>query len=290
MTRRAVTWPEIERSGSGQLGCDDSERRIRDSGLGFDSRRLHQSPLASGSIASERHASTCDPGPEAAPPRADDEPGPQDRPRAAQPADDVIVQGLDRRSPGGGLPRHGARTSRVRQPALWKTCDVVHDGGTWGAFPRGRGESFLSWALRQLGARSSHDVLHVCSGGLGAGTPGVRVDIRAEASPSVVADGRALPFADAAFAAVLIDPPYTVEYARDLYGTDYPRPSHLLAEAARVVKPLGRIGILHFLVPNPPADCDVVAVHGVTQGCGYRIRALTIYQRRQRGLFEGARA
>jgi hypothetical protein len=132
--------------------------------------------------------------------------------------------------------------------------------------------------------------LHVCSGGLAAGTPGVRVDIRPATSPDVVADGRALPFADETFAAVLIDPPYTVEYARDLYGTDYPRPSHLLREAARVVRPLGRIGFVHFLVPNPPAGCDLIDVHGITQGCGFRIRALTVYQRRQRGLFDEVRA
>ncbi len=99
-----------------------------------------------------------------------------------------------------------------------------------------------------------------------------------------MADGRALPFPDAEFAAVLIDPPYTVEYAWDLYGTDYPRPSHLLAEASRVVRPCGRIGILHFLVPMPPPACRLDLVRGVTTGCGYRIRAFTVFQREQEGL------
>jgi len=111
------------------------------------------------------------------------------------------------------------------------------------------------------------------------------VDIRAAAVPDVVADGRTLPFRDRVFDAVMIDPPYTTEYAADLYGTEYPRPSHLLSEAARVVKPCGRVGILHFLVPMPPPGCRLVDVRGVTTGCGYRIRAFTVFERGQDELF-----
>lgn len=77
-----------------------------------------------------------------------------------------------------------------------------------------------------------------------------------------------------------------MEYARDLYGTEYPRPSHLLREAARVVKPAGRIGFVHFLVPNPPRGARLVRVVGLTQWCGYRIRAFTLYERDQATLFD----
>jgi len=97
----------------------------------------------------------------------------------------------------------------------------------------------------------------------------------------LIADGTKLPFPDNAFGGVILDPPYSVEYAKDLYGVEYPRPSHLLSEAARVVKPCGKIGILHFLVPMPPKGCTVSGVTGVTQGCGYRIRAFTIYEKGQ---------
>jgi ubiquinone/menaquinone biosynthesis C-methylase UbiE len=85
---------------------------------------------------------------------------------------------------------------------------------------------------------------------------------------------------------VLIDPPYSVEYAESLYGTDYPRPSHLLKEAARVVVPGGRVGILHFLVPFAPkgSGLEFVAVRGVTTGLGYRIRAWTLFARQQANL------
>jgi len=83
----------------------------------------------------------------------------------------------------------------------------------------------------------------------------------------------------------MIDPPYSVEYAETLYGTEYPRPSHLLSEATRICQPGGRIGFLHFLVPRPPGGTRFISCHGITTGLGYRIRAFTIYQRDQQKLF-----
>jgi ubiquinone/menaquinone biosynthesis C-methylase UbiE len=99
-----------------------------------------------------------------------------------------------------------------------------------------------------------------------------------------VANGAALPFRDASVPAVLIDPPYSDQYARNLYGTENPRPSWLLREAARVVQPCGRIGMLHVAVPFAPPHCRLVTVYGVTTGVGFRIRAFTIYERAQAGL------
>ena len=128
------------------------------------------------------------------------------------------------------------------------------------------------------------EVLHVCSGGLPPGE-GIRVDIRAEALPDIVADGRNLPLADASQAAVLIDPPYTERYAKELYGTGYPRPSHLLAEAARVVRPNGRIGFVHYILPNAPPGCRFIKAFGLSTGWGYPMRAVTLYERKQSSLF-----
>lgn len=165
--------------------------------------------------------------------------------------------------------------AEARRPALWASGDPFDaPAPVFGAYPKG----FVLQAARWLGAAPA-EVLHVCSGMLTPEDGGFRVDLRAAARPTVRADGRALPFRDGVFSAVMIDPPYSVEYAADLYGTDYPRPSHLLAEAARVVRPGGRIGLLHFIVPFPPPGCRFVTVKGVTTGCGYRIRAFTILER-----------
>lgn len=148
----------------------------------------------------------------------------------------------------------------------------------FGRFPKG----WLTHVLRgeMLGRIRRDELLHVCSGTLGPDEAWT-VDIRPEARPRVVASGTALPFAEASFKAVLLDPPYSDEYARNLYKTENPRPSWLLKEAARVVAPGGRVGILHVAIPFAPPGCRLVNVWGISTGVGFRIRALTVYQREQ---------
>lgn len=188
----------------------------------------------------------------------------------------------DKRPAGSSMPRERLQRASGKPPGravLWNATPGVgfDPAPVWGAFP----QRFVGWAIKRLGAPAAK-VLHVCSGMLDADVGGVRVDLRAAARPDVRADGTCLPFADNTFRAVLLDPPYSIEYARDLYGVDYDkhcRPSQLLAEAARVVKPGGLIGFLHFLVPMPPPATRFVEVHGVTQGCGYRIRAFTVFEK-----------
>lgn len=198
-------------------------------------------------------------------------------------AESEVVSFHRDKKPGGITPELHRRKSGAApsQPALWTAPATESFAETpWGAYPK----RFRSWATKQLHC-DPREVLHVCSGGLPPGIGRARVDLRRSAAPDVVADGRKLPFADNVFHGVLIDPPYSVEYAQDLYQTSYPRPSHLLAEAARVATPCSRIGIVHFFVPMPPPGCRLESVRGVTTGCGYRIRALTIFEKYQDSLF-----
>lgn len=132
---------------------------------------------------------------------------------------------------------------------------------------------------RLLGDVARSEVLHVCSGTLSESETWT-VDLRSEARPRVQASGTALPFRDGCFRAVMLDPPYSDEYARNLYKTENPRPSWLLKEAARVVVPGGRVGILHVAVPFSPPACRLVNVYGVSTGVGFRIRAFTVYEKR----------
>lgn len=174
-----------------------------------------------------------------------------------------------------------------RRPAIGMVFEVLDDvegtpGGVLGMYPA----SFIPKILPWLNCER-REVLHVCSGGLPPGE-GIRVDIRSEAKPDILADGRKLPLCDGTQKAVLIDPPYTEHYARDLYGTDYPRPAHLLLEAARVVRPCGRIGFVHYIVPNAPPGCKFIKAFGLSMGFGYPMRAVTIFQRQQGSLFGGA--
>jgi SAM-dependent methyltransferase len=179
--------------------------------------------------------------------------------------------------PGEGFSKKRGRRGEGREPGracLWGHSEAIDlpPQAVWGAYPVG----FVEWAISCLQCRPAH-VLHVCSGTLARDVGGVRIDLREAAQPCIVGDGRRLPFQNASFDGVLIDPPYTAEYARDLYGTGYPRPSALLREAARVIRPNGRVGFVHFLVPSPARGLKIERIYGVSQGCGYRIRAFVVF-------------
>ena len=184
---------------------------------------------------------------------------------------------------GGTMANRATDEGREpKRPAFMMFAEDLADdvpAGVFGMYPA----AFIPRILPWLGCKRS-EVLHVCSGGLPPGE-GIRVDIRPEAKPDILADGRKLPLDDNSIAAALLDPPYTEFYARELYGTEYPRPAHLLKEASRVVRPNGRIGFVHYIVPNPPPGCSVVKVFGLSMGFGYPMRAVTIFEKGQTSLF-----
>lgn len=202
----------------------------------------------------------------------------QDRPCSC-PDPMCIRHGLDKR----------LAKKRAAEKGKWSPVGPTHlankldpDGfAVFGRYPRGFLEHILKMQL--LGDVQRDSILHVCSGTLG---PFERwtVDLRKQARPTVMASGTALPFKDHSFPAVMMDPPYSDDYARNLYGVENPRPSWLLREAARVVQPGGRIGILHVAIPFSPPECELVNVWGISTGVGFRIRAFTVYQKQQKGL------
>ena len=136
---------------------------------------------------------------------------------------EVIVTPRDKQRVGlGGMPRHEKgrdNDAPPKRPVLWNVQPVEDFAPppVWGMFPRG----FIDLAIQHLGCAPS-EVLHVCSGGLSRRDVrgGTRVDISRTSRPDVVADGRSLPFPDRSFSGVLIDPPYSVEYAGGLYACD----------------------------------------------------------------------
>ena len=152
---------------------------------------------------------------------------------------------------------------------------------TGGGYPKG----FLEWAFSIMRCDDPSKVLHLCSGSV---LSGVRVDIRPERKPDIVADCRAVPLPDASFDFILADPPYSEEYARNLYGTadHYPLPGQIVKEAERLLRPDGLFGILHFQVPFPTKGMKMVGVYGITQGCGYAIKAWTLMKKPSASMFD----
>ena len=157
-----------------------------------------------------------------------------------------------------------------------KVYDDHPDGG---GYPIG----FLNEAYRTLLCTDPTKVLHLCSGSVRIGTT---VDIRPEMKPTIVADARNVPLPDESFDWVMADPPYSEDYATNLYGTgkDYPRPGQLVAEMARLLRPGGRCGLLHFQVPMHRPPLRMVGVWGISTGPGYAIRAWTVFEKAQQNL------
>lgn len=53
-----------------------------------------------------------------------------------------------------------------------------------------------------------------------------------------------------------------------------------MAEAYRLVRPGGRVGMLHYIWPQPPAkDARLIAIVGVVVGIQNRIRQFTVYEK-----------
>lgn len=167
-------------------------------------------------------------------------------------------------------------------PVLFGFPQPTRDYGPFldgGGYPH----EFLKWAYRTMarvsGRKCDPDkVLHLCSGSM---ERGVTVDIRPETNPNIVADCRDTGLADESFDFILADPPYSKEYAKNLYGTEasYPAPSHIVREACRLLKPGGCLGLLHFTVPIFKRPMRLVNVFGISTGCGYNIRAWTLLQK-----------
>lgn len=147
-------------------------------------------------------------------------------------------------------------------------------------FPDGGGypKRFLGKAFETLGVTDPEKVLHLCSGSV---RTGVTVDIRPETNPKIVADCRNVPLPDESFDWIMADPPYAEDYAQNLYGTgkSYPKPGEILKEACRLLKPNGRVGILHFMVPMTRKPLKMVGVWGITTGAGYSIRAWSVFEK-----------
>lgn len=157
-----------------------------------------------------------------------------------------------------------------------------------GRMPEGGGYpvGFVQTAARILGCADVGQILHLCSGSVGAP---LTVDAREQLRPSIVADVRWLPIRPGSQRYILADPPYSQDHAEALWslGKQYPTPTVLLREAAQALAPGGRVGLLHFVVPRMPVDLVRLGVWGVTIGPGYRIRAFTVAEKVDDGQFPG---
>jgi len=106
----------------------------------------------------------------------------------------------------------------------------------------------LHFERRLKNILGTENYIHLFSG---MSTTGLRIDINPDTNPDVIADVHNLPFMDECFDGAMADPPYTEEFAKNLYDTDYPQWSKWTKEMSRVVKKNGKIGVMqNYIVPR----------------------------------------
>lgn len=199
-------------------------------------------------------------------------------------------------------------------PALYQVTPAFE----LGRLPEGGGypEGFVQDVARLMGVTDLAQVVHLCSGSIQApltfdmrcgpgctclehngGVKGVpktdagrarvakaRRAARKNCSARLaacVADVRRLPLRDGSIRWIMADPPYDPDYAEAMWktGKSYPTPTVLMEECARVLRPGGKVALLHHLVPILPPTLAKEGLWGMSTGPGYRLRSLTIARR-----------
>lgn len=158
----------------------------------------------------------------------------------------------------------------------------------YGAYPNG----FLERAKALLGVRNREAMLHVC-GGHAKSYPNKRIvgvqdytlDLDPATKPDFLQDARdPLPeytICDP-WPAILIDPPYTeVDAAHYVPGTTkFPLANQLLKNGLQAVRVGGRVGMLHYILPQPPKlNTKFIACIGVVVGYNNRMRCYSVFER-----------
>jgi hypothetical protein len=161
----------------------------------------------------------------------------------------------------------------------------------YGAYPNG----FLERARPLLGVTIRDPLLHVCGGSAklypnkrrGFGPFDRTVDADATLQPDWVLDVSQnelpTPHGSMWWPSALADPPYTeadaLHYKANVEGSTMPNANDLLRKMLRVTRPGGKVGMLHYILPQPPADAHFVAAVGVVVGFNNRIRIFSVFEK-----------
>lgn len=160
----------------------------------------------------------------------------------------------------------------------------------YGAYPNG----FLERARRLMGIHRTDPMLHVCGGSAKLYPAWLKLcpndytlDLDETLKPDFHQDAtEQLPFRPLgngsceAWNALLADPPYTTEDAAKYRSVTLPPANGLLRRMLEVVRPGGRVGMLHYVLPQPPREgVKFVACVGVIVGYNNRMRVFSVFER-----------
>lgn len=108
---------------------------------------------------------------------------------------------------------------------------------------------------------------------------GIRLDVNADLRPHVQGDAHYLPFKSDRFDMVVVDPPYSDQLSRTIYGTGRLRYYTYVDEAVRVCKPGGYIALYHVvMLPRPKGTAyDRRVYMGIRTW--HRLRCVSIFRK-----------
>jgi hypothetical protein len=113
-----------------------------------------------------------------------------------------------------------------------------------GSFP----QHFEKKVIRLLGFDEIKDKNKILHSFGGMSEFGIRVDIKSEVKPDYVGDAHNLEmFKDETFDLVILDPPYSTDLSKRLYGTKKLRFKQYTKEAVRVLKDGGYLVMYHYI-------------------------------------------
>lgn len=159
----------------------------------------------------------------------------------------------------------------------------------YGSYPNG----FLERARALLGVTPLDPVLHVCGGMAraypakprGFGPNDKTLDLDPALEPDFLQSATdPLPKNDLTWLwpALIADPPYTEEDAAHYVpgAAAFPKANLILKHMLAVVRPGGRVGMLHYVLPQPPREgVRFVACVGVIVGFNNRMRCFSVFER-----------
>ena len=130
--------------------------------------------------------------------------------------------------------------------------------------------------LDLLKVPKSADILHSFGG---KGEFGIRLDINPDIKPDVVGDAHYLPFKDDTFDLVILDPPYSDELSKRLYGTGKLNFKKYTIEAVRVCKEGGYVVIFHVIATPQIPNTVLIKRIFIEHRLWHRLRCVHIHRK-----------
>ncbi len=121
-------------------------------------------------------------------------------------------------------------------------------------------------------------VVQLFSGGV---QYGFKVDLKNDSHPNYSGDAHHLPeeWTDR-WNMCILDPPYTSNWSRVLYGTSEILYSKYIEEAVRIVKPGGYIACYHWAAVPTPDSCTLHRRIFIARDFFKKLRLCTVFQKR----------